>query len=700
MNPLLFVGFALVSLVGEPPSPPQDGSGTTRLQAGPGDWNSPGVLALVERGREARRELARDGDLENYRALTEGHVYFYVDPEAGERSLIRVDQIAVELRWEAPDRVHQRVLGERSETRLPVRDFRYYLDRLTLVQYGFGDEIQVGSGLDVAGVPHPLARAAAVAGAPHYDYRATDSLSLSLPGRAEPLRLTEVQVRPRDPESPGIVGALLLDQATGSIVRMRFTFTPASYVDRRTDRIEIEVDYGLWEGRYWLPNRQEINVRREIPELDLGVGTAIRAVLLVGEYELNVPRDPGEAVPWTGVSWAPRDERAAYPFTEGLLDGIERDGLASVELRPDADALRRQAVELLARRPPTGLPRARPYLPGLSSLVRYNRVEGLAVGAGGSFIPHGSIRVRARGAWSFGRNAPGAGITLSAPVGSESAIFLEGRFDELDDLGLTPGAAGVLSSAGGAIRGEDYLDPVLRSGISGGVQAPLGDRWILRLDAGLRRDRTPVLQVVEAPLDRSRGFRPVRAIEEGDFATASLRVSTEVGWPAGGRGLLHAGLEGASGGPGSGGAIVAEATGRWASPTGARELDATLLGRSWRGDPLPQGHRLVGGRGSLPGYPYRGWAGRDHLLGSLVGATDLIGPLVRLRGGLHAGWSGRAYDDVVEAWDADATEGVRPAVTLGIGVGWDVLRVEAARGLRDGEWQLLLSLDPRWWERL
>jgi hypothetical protein len=33
----------------------------------------------------------------------------------------------------------QRIVGERSETRLPVRDFRYYLDRLTLVQYGFGD---------------------------------------------------------------------------------------------------------------------------------------------------------------------------------------------------------------------------------------------------------------------------------------------------------------------------------------------------------------------------------------------------------------------------------------------------------------------------------------------------------------------------------------------------------------------------------
>ncbi|MEX2531405.1 MAG: hypothetical protein WD960_11585 [Gemmatimonadota bacterium] len=683
MNPLLLAGLALL-----------------QVQSGPDGWNAPEVLALVDQGREARQALAQGGDLENYRALTEGHVYFYVDPEAGERSLIRVDQIAVELRWEAPDRVHQRVLGQRSETRLPVRDFRYYLDRLTLVQYGFGDEIEVGSGLDVAGVPHPLAPVEVSPGGPRYDYRATDSLTLSLPGRAEPLRLTEVQVRPRDPDSPGIVGTLLLDRATGSIVRMRFTFTPASYVDRRTDRIEIEVDYGLWEGRYWLPNRQEINVRREIPELDLGVGTAIRAVLRVGEYELNVPGGPGALGTWTGVSWAPEEERTAYPFTEGLLDGIERDGLAAVELRPDAEALRRQAVELLARRPPTGLPRARPHLPGLSSLVRYNRAEGAFVGVGGSYVARGSVRVRARGGWSFGRSGASGGIAVSGPVGSESAFFIEGRLAELDDLGLTPGAAGVTSSIGGALRAEDYLDPVLRSDATAGLEMPLGDDWILRLDAGYRRDRSPALRAESAPLDRTRVFRPIRPVDEGDFGTASLRLGTEVEWPAGGRGLVHLQMEGTAGGPGVGAALEGEATGRWASPTGARELDATLYVRSWRGDPLPQGHRLVGGRGSLPGYPFRGWGGRDHILGSLVGVTDLAGPLVRVRGGLHAGWSARPSEAVAEAWGVGATAGVRPAVTLGLGVGWDLVRVEGARGLRDGEWQLLLSLDPRWWDRL
>jgi hypothetical protein len=212
-------------------------------------WNEPRVLELVQRAREARRTLITHGGLESYRALTEGHIYFFVDPEEGERALIRLDQVAVELRWQAPDIVQQHILGNRSETRLPVREFRYYLDRLTLVQYGFGDEIQVGSGMDVAGVPHPFAPLPG--GDPNlapYDFRLADSLAIRLPGEPEPIRMHELEVRPRDPAAPGILGRVLVDRRSGSIVRMQFTFTPASYVDRRTDRIEVELDYGLWEG--------------------------------------------------------------------------------------------------------------------------------------------------------------------------------------------------------------------------------------------------------------------------------------------------------------------------------------------------------------------------------------------------------------------------------------------------------------------
>ncbi len=681
---------ALLAPGAEPPSPsPADTA-----------WNAPAVLELVELGRQARRTLALDGELETYRALTEGHIYFFVDPEEGERSLIRVDQVAVELQWQAPDLVRQRIVGERSETRLPVQEFRYYLDRLTLVQYGFGDEIQVGSGMDVAGVPHPLGPLPLLdpARAP-YDYRIIDSLSLRLPGEAEPLRLHEVEVRPRDPAAPGILGSLVLDRATGSIVRMDFTFTPGSYVDRRTDRIQVEVDYGLWEGRYWLPNRQLIEVRREVPELDIGIGTVIRAVLRVGDYELNVPLDRELAlVP--PVTWAPESVRRGHPFTEGLMAGIERDGLAEIRTRTDPREIRAQAVELLRNRPPSGLSPLRFHLPRASSALRYNRAEGLALGAGASWRPSAALRLRVHAGYAFGPSTPTARLALDGVTAGQRGWELRATHAEIRDLGLRPGSDPLVSSLGALVRAEDYLDPFE---VSGGVLAlTLADTrgWMSRLEAGWERHRPARETEGSAPLDNARTFRPVRPVADDAFGRLDAELRRTLDWPAGGRGTLALGLEGLTGNAGTGGALRAGARARWADPDGSRELEAGALLRGWAGDPLPQGHRLMGGRNTLPGYPFRAWSGRHLALLEVGGVTDLHGPLVRLRGGLAAGWAGGADPELAELWEAPGSRGIRPSASLGLGLGWDLVRLDLARGLRGGEWQLLVSVDPRWWNQL
>ncbi len=663
-------------------------------------WNHPEALALVERGREARRRLAVDGDLETYEALTEGHIYFYVDPEEGEQALIRVDQVAVELRWEAPDLVRQRIVGERSETRLPVRDFRYYLDRLTLVQYGFGDEIQVGSGMDVAGVPHPLAPLPDEGpDASPYDFRVVDSLNLRLPGQTEPLRLSEVEVRPRDPSRPGILGSLLLDRATGSIVRMDFGFTPASYVDPRTDRIHVEVDYGLWEGRYWLPNRQEIRVRRELPELDLGVGTVIHAVLRVGDYRFNVTH-PYRFEERPAVTWAPASDREDYPFEDGLLEGLDRHGLANLELDADPRELRARAIELLQNRPPSGMASFRLHLPRISSALRYNRTEGLYLGAGGSARPSATLRMRAHGGYAFGLRRAAGALVADGIWGESHGWQVSAGANELLDLGLRPASNPLVSSLAGLVRGEDYMDPFRASRIGAALQGTAGDGWRIRGGGELRRDRSLALAEASAPLADERTFRPVRSVADGLFGSARLEVTRELSWPGGGSGRMQARAQLLGGEEGTGGAVEVEAFARWAAPAGKQELEAELLGRVWTGDPLPQGHRLLGGRGTVPGYPFRAWAGRHLAMGSVEAATDLVGPLVRLRAGLHAGWAGRGSPAVLESWDVDGSDGMRPAATLGLGLGWDLLRVQMARGLRGGEWQLLLYLDPRWWDRL
>ena len=60
-------------------------------------------------------------------------------------------------------------------------------------------------------------------------------------------------------------------------------------MDPHLDYIRISLDNSLWEGRYWLPHRQEAELRRELPQLDFLAGSIIRGRWEVGEYEFNAP---------------------------------------------------------------------------------------------------------------------------------------------------------------------------------------------------------------------------------------------------------------------------------------------------------------------------------------------------------------------------------------------------------------------------
>jgi len=199
----------------------------------PPGWSQPRTLELVARARERRREPVADSSLLNYRADVTGHVYFFLDAEGQpEPVLLRADQVALELYWAQPGRVKQVIRGMRSEEQLPIRDFAYYLDRYTVIQNGLGDIIRVGEGRDVHDVPHPLAPGAEAV----YDYRLADSLEIRLPARPDPIRVYEVQVRPRDYGRPAIVGSLFLERARGDLVRLAFTSTRATNGSRSPSR--------------------------------------------------------------------------------------------------------------------------------------------------------------------------------------------------------------------------------------------------------------------------------------------------------------------------------------------------------------------------------------------------------------------------------------------------------------------------------
>ena len=142
-------------------------------QGEPG-WDAPQVLDLVARAREARQSVAVDSILRSYRSSARGFVYFFLDrTDSDERTLVKTDQIALDVFWRSPGDTRQRIVGLRDEKSLPT-NIQYHLDHLTVVQDEFGDRIRLGDGDEVEAVPHPVSTGAEGV----YRFRLADSLTL------------------------------------------------------------------------------------------------------------------------------------------------------------------------------------------------------------------------------------------------------------------------------------------------------------------------------------------------------------------------------------------------------------------------------------------------------------------------------------------------------------------------------------------
>src|SRR3989454_3171057 len=176
--------------------------------------------------------------------------------------LVKADQLELEVYWKAPASSKQRVVGWRDRAELPT-DINYHRDHLGIVQNNFGAAIRLGEGDEVRDVPHPLS----AAGPDLYDYALADSTTITFPQRE--VRVVALRVRPKNFDAPRIVGTLYVDAATADLVRLAFNFTPRAYLDAQLEDVSIVLDNALWEGRVWLPYRQELAIPRRGPRLDV-----------------------------------------------------------------------------------------------------------------------------------------------------------------------------------------------------------------------------------------------------------------------------------------------------------------------------------------------------------------------------------------------------------------------------------------------
>ena len=235
-------------------------------------------------------QLARTARMRQDSALTSYDATTYQRISAGlaltklgrERLAFRTED-ATHVRWRRGVGAYVDVTGSRTVVPIAGRDGRVDMNgSISPVPYYPGSEtLWIGSGVaresvdENDGIIHPLATGAEA----YYTYAAGDSVTFRLPdGRS--IRLRELVVRPRQPKWNLAVGSLWFDMSGGQLVRAAYRMSVPMDIEavaKEEDPKEFDdvplvikpllfpmtaqvsaigVEYGLYEGRFWLPRLQ------------------------------------------------------------------------------------------------------------------------------------------------------------------------------------------------------------------------------------------------------------------------------------------------------------------------------------------------------------------------------------------------------------------------------------------------------------
>lgn len=649
------------------------------------EWNSDQAAGLVATATARRGQPVRQDGLSDYVARAHGFVLFLAQMGEGLNTpprLVKADQLVLEVYWRSPNSSKQFIVGWRDRTDLPT-DISYHRDHLGIVQNDFGDRIRLGDGHEVRDVVHPLTEV----GRDSYDFAVVDSLFIELPGRS--VRVYQLLVRPRDLTEPGVIGNLFLDAVDGGVVRFRFSFTRASYLDDSVEDIAIVLENGLWDGSFWLPRRQEIEVRRRSSWFDVPARGIIRATWDIDSYQFNVGIPPSRTLgpEIVAVSAAARDSFVwDASLDEGLKEVLRLGGLIS------ADDVRREVRDVVAGGVLSGLPRAQPGVHSLSRIAHFNRVEGLAPGFGGVLRPGGAVEFRYWAGYGFSDDRLKWQVDFDVGLGVRGGLRAERVVRDIMD---EPVGAPLINSLVAQELGNDFGDYYLvdRFGMNGAAQ------WVgLGFEGEVSWWKVRSLEAFATPANGS--FRPNPSLGAGNFGVLlltgswmplgrserSVRVTTEIG---------------------VGDASYWRGTLDWRSFWSAGPT--TIAGRGWVGigsAGLPP-HRsfAVGGRGTLVGEAFRAWGGERAAIFQLEWQVDVPFPALPLgsfgstgRSAVVAPYVGGVWTDrELSTLPWKRTEGVRPVV--GVAFEWlhRLVRAEFGYSLRDSRLRGSVDLGRYFW---
>jgi hypothetical protein len=659
-------------------------------------WDSQEAMTLVERAIARRSAALADTGLTDFSARAHGFVFFLGQLGEGMAEpprLIKADQLELEVYWRAPNRSKQRIIGWRDRPYLPT-DINYHRDHLGIVMNNFSDAIRLGEGDEVRDVPHPLAPD----GPGLYEFALVDSLEIRLPDRA--IQVYELRVRPRDFAGPRLVGSLYVDMTYGDLVRMTFNFTRAAYKDEQLEDISVAIENSLWNGRFWLPLRQEIEIRRRATWLDFPARGIIRGRWEIDSYRFNQGLGDDIFTRGPDIVTVPPEQRARFPWSDSLAVAV-RD-IASPQRLMDFAAVRAQATAIARGHVLTRLRQTQPGAGSLSDLVHVNRVEGLALGLG---LTRRSAD-QANEVKLFAGTATATSLVTFAAKGSlrRGATTTQlALVRDVRDMGDAPVIARAVNSLAAQEFGADYGDYYLATGAEAGITQALGGRTSLAAGIGYRHVDSLVTRYRWA---RGAFRRPNPGADHGDYSLLRVGLRRQAGSFATEREL-------------SGRVEVEAATGvrrfvrgygdlRWQIPAAAQQFVVRVAGGAATRE-LPR-HRafMLGGRGTLLGEPFRSRAGRlmawasaewhvpagfpEYPLGSFGGT----GKSATLIPWLAAGWTGAA----VAGHQAPVSRGVDAAIGLGLSLLHDLLRVDAGLGLRSRDLRGAIEANRLFWDIL
>jgi hypothetical protein len=625
-----------------------------------------GLAALIA---EASLVNARVPErLRAYRARLETEMSLVIVDSGGRERTAQVEQVASDVRWRAPDRYDQRVIGYRNQAIGPTFSLMSIFGGWTTPTL-YGNRLRLGVTSANASNRTFNESAASLAIHPlatnrdeYYVFEGGDTAVTFFSG-GQQIPIARVKVTPR-PDAAGdailLAGEMYIDVVRKQVVRLRgrlvelrdgrVTIKSGSRIPGVSGASFVELVNVEVEGAYWLPAYQRTELQARIGPFG-GLRTIVRIVSRFHDYR------PNDST-WTGPE-APPGVRHNLTFASSAAQQRYRGwtqpiGAASTDVYfSEFDDV--APAEWAARGEARGIrfaPRS------LGEVFRFNRIEGLFTGIAlakdfGEAASGVTVRGSVGWAWSeqTARGMLGVHRTRGATT---TGIRLERALAHTNDFQPPLSWGATMAALLGSTDDYDYLD---RRSATLFVSRTLGlkQRSVIRLEVGPGSDRA-VQQNVSRGLfiAEGEGFRPNRGIREGNYVRtiASLELNPDVSGLFVDRGI--------------GGRLSYErADGdlRWqrveAGAAARREIGPFQLyargdAGTLIGGPVPQAMFEIGRSEGLRSYGYKEFAGDRAALGrAVVGYTlPFLRAPIRLPGrlilpglapgvaaGIHAGWT-------------------------------------------------------------